>query len=498
MNNTSYDVIVVGAGNAALCAALSAQEQGANVLVLERAPQEQRGGNSCYTGGSFRMVHHGLEDIKKFVPDLSEEEIANTDFGEYTAEQFLDDLGRVTQYHIDPDLAEILVRRSTDTVQWIRQKTGIRFVPRYGEQAFKHEGRFKFFGGVVIETVGGGVGLVDAELKAAEKQGATIRYNAQATSLLYGRAGVEGIRIIADRVEEEIRARAVVLACGGFEANREWRTRYFGPGWDLAKVRGSRYNTGDGIRMALKIGAQPCGNWSGGHATDWDLNAPEYGDLTTGVIAYDKQSYPFSIMLNTNGVRFVDEGADFRNYTYAKYGRIILEQPAQSCWQIFDSKVLHLLRNAYRIKQVTKVTANTLDELVSKLDGVNKEQALKTIKEFNAAVKQDVPFNPNVLDGRGTTGLTIPKSNWAHTIDAPPFAAYAVTCGITFTFGGLKITTKAQVVDVGEKPIPGLYAAGELVGGIFYFNYPGGSGLMNGAVFGRVAGENAAHYAVQA
>ena len=387
------------------------------------------------------------------------------------------------------------MHRSTDTVQWMRQK-GIRFVPKYGKNAFKHEGRFKFFGGVVIEASGGGRGLVDAEFKAAEKQGITIRYGARATSLLHGRDGVEGVRITVGRVEEEIRARAVVLACGGFEANREWRTRYLGPGWDLAKVRGTRYNTGDGIRMALEIGAQPYGNWSGAHACEWDLNAPEYGDLAVGD-AFSKHSYPLGIVLNANGVRFLDEGADIRNYTYAKYGRIILEQPGQFCWQIFDSKVLHLLRNSYRIKQVTKVTANTLDELVSKLEGVNKEQALKTIKEYNAAVKQDVPFNPNVKDGRGTTGLAIPKSNWAQTIDTPPFEAYAVTCGITFTFGGLKITTKAEVVDMEEQPIPGLYAAGELVGGIFYSNYPGGAGLMNGAVFGRVAGEHAGRYAVR-
>jgi len=494
MNNESYDVIVVGAGNAALCAALSAQERGVKVLVLERAPQEHRGGNSAFSGGAFRMVYNGLEDIKRFVPDLSEEEIANTDFSEYTAEQFLDDLGRITQYHIDPDLAEILVRRSTDTVLWIRQK-GLRFVPMYGVNALKHKGRFKFFA-QPLQTVGGGPGLVDGEIKAVEQRGVTVRYNARAKELLYGPDGVEGVQIVANGVEAEIRARAVVLACGGFEGNREWRTRYLGPGWDLAKVRGTRYNTGDGIRMALKIGAQPCGNWSGAHATDWDLNAPEYGDMSIGKINYGKHSYPFSIVLNANGVRFLDEGADIRNLTYAKYGQAILAQPGQFCWQIFDSKVLHLLRETYRIKQVTKVTGNTLNELVSKLDGVNKEQALKTISEFNAAVMQGVPFIPNVKDGRGTTGLTIPKSNWAQTIDTPPFEAYGVTCGITFTFGGLKITTKAEVVDTEEKPIPGLYAAGELVGGIYYFNYVGGSGLTNGAVFGRVAGESAGRYAV--
>jgi len=246
--------------------------------------------------------------------------------------------------------------------------------------------------------------------------------------------------------------------------------------------------------MALEVGAMPTGNWSGCHAVGWDRNAPEFGDLTVGD-NFQKHSYPFGIMINANGERFVDEGADFRNYTYAKYGRVILAQPGQFAWQIFDKKVLHLLRDEYRIKQVTKVSANTLEELVSKLDDVDAEKALETIKAYNAAVMTEVPFNPNIKDGRGTRGLAVKKSNWANTIDEPPFEAYAVTCGITFTFGGVKINTSAQVIDTEGMPIPGLYAAGEMVGGIFYFNYPGGTGLMNGAVFGRIAGDSAARAA---
>ena len=495
MNKTSYDVIVVGAGNAALCAAMSAQEQGAKVLVLERAPVEKRGGNTAFTGGGFRMVYNGLEDVRKFVPDLTAEEIATTDFGGYTREEYLEDLGRMTEYRIDPELAEILVERSTETAEWLRKK-GVRFVPRYGAQAHKHEGRFKFFGGLVVEVVGAGIGLSDAEFKAAESQGITIRYNTRATALLQGANGVEGVRVVSNRKEEEIRAGAVVLACGGFEANREWRTRYLGPGWDLAKVRGTRYNNGDGLRMALDIGAQTAGNWSGAHADPLDMNAPEFGDRDIGD-AFGKHSYVFSIMVNAKGLRFVDEGADFSIYTYAGYGRVILQQPAQMAWQIFDSKVLARLRSTYRIKQVTKVTANTLEELAGKLDGVDHAQALRTIKEYNAAIKKDVPFNPNIHDGRGTVGLAIPKSNWAQAIDTPPYEAYGVTCGITFTYGGLKITTDTEVVDTDDQPIPGLYAAGEAVGGIFYFNYPGGAGLMSGAVFGRAAGAGAAKYAAR-
>jgi tricarballylate dehydrogenase len=195
-------------------------------------------------------------------------------------------------------------------------------------------------------------------------------------------------------------------------------------------------------------------------------------------------------MLNAQGERFVDEGADFRNYTYAKYGRVILSQPGQFAWQVFDAKVLHLLRDEYRIRRVTKARADTLEELVGKLDGVNAEKALATIRAYNAAVSGGA-FNPNVKDGRHTVGLGVPKSNWANTIDTAPFEAYAVTCGITFTFGGVKIDTDARVIDTEAEPIAGLYAAGEMVGGLFYFNYPGGTGLMNGAVFGKIAGASA-------
>ncbi len=248
--------------------------------------------------------------------------------------------------------------------------------------------------------------------------------------------------------------------------------------------------------MALDIGAMPTGNWSGCHAVAWDRNAPETGDLSVGD-NFQKHSYPWSIMLNANGERFVDEGADFRNYTYAKYGRVILGQPGQFAWQVFDNKIIPMLRDEYRIKRVTKVRADTLEELAKKLEDVNAEHALATIKAYNAAVRSDIPFNPNIKDGRCTVGLPVPKSNWANTIDEPPFEAYAVTCGITFTFGGLKIDTEARVIDSDGHVISGLHAAGELVGDLFYFNYPGGTGLMAGAVFGRIAGTSAGQRAAQ-
>src|ERR1700704_2379722 len=225
MEAQSYDVVVLGGGNAALCAALSAAEQGAKVALIERAPEAKRGGNSNFTGGGFRMVHHGAQDIKRVVPDLSDADIARTDFGEYSAEDYLDDLGRSTQYYIYPDLAETLVRNSTDTVHWLMGR-GVKFLPNYGRQAYNHEGKFKFFGGVVIYANGGGAGLVASEYTAAEKYGVTVRYGARAQSILRGRNGIEGVRVLVDGAEEELGARAVVIACGGFEANREWRARY--------------------------------------------------------------------------------------------------------------------------------------------------------------------------------------------------------------------------------------------------------------------------------
>ena len=485
-----YDVIVVGGGNAAFCAALAAREHCDRVLVLERAPEEEAGGNSRFTAGLLRVTYRGVDDIRRLIPDLSEEEISSTDFGAYTEEQFLDDMARVTEYRCDPDLTEVLVRQSLPTALWMRSK-GVRFTAAWGRQAFKVEGRFKFWGGLAVEAVGGGPGLVDSLTQAARKNGIDIWYEARAVSLIADDDGIHGVILKKAGKTVEVKGRSVVLAAGGFQANTEWRTRYLGPGWELAKVRGTRFNTGDAIRMALDIGAQPTGNWSGCHAVAWERNAPEFGDLAVGD-QFQKHSYPWGIYINAEGKRFVDEGADFRNYTYAKYGRVVLQQPGQFAWQIFDGKVKHLLRDEYKIRQVTKRVANTLPELVSVLDDVNADAALKEIQNYNAAVRTDIPFNPNVKDGRRTEGLAVPKSNWANTIDTPPFEAYAVTCGITFSFGGLRINTDAQVINSDGQPMRGLYAAGELVGGIFWFNYPGGSGLTNGAVFGRIAGANAA------
>jgi tricarballylate dehydrogenase len=489
------DVLVIGAGNAALCAALSANEHGARVEVLECAPEAERGGNTAFTAGAMRFVYNDVDDLRRLMPDLTQADLNMTDFGSYTKAAFYEDMGRVTRYRADPNLVEQLVERSFESLLWMTTQ-GVRFAPIYGRQAFMVDGKFKFWGGLTVETVGGGLGLIEALTQACAKKDIPIHYETRAVGLLRNDEGaIIGVRVRQHGAESNMYARSVVIGSGGFEANSEWRTRYLGEGWDLAKVRGSRFNTGEGIKIALEIGASPAGNWSGCHAVGWELNAPEFGDLAVGD-GFQKHSYPFGIMVNARGDRFVDEGADFRNYTYAKYGREILAQPGQFAWQIFDQKVIHLLRDEYRIRQVTTVSASTLEELADKLEGVDPNGFLATVKSYNEAVNQDVRFDPNVKDGRSTTGVAPPKSNWANTIDQPPYHAYAVTCGVTFTFGGLRINPEtSQVQSTDYEAIDGLFACGELVGGLFYFNYPGGTGLTSGSVFGRAAGKHAAEAA---
>jgi tricarballylate dehydrogenase len=489
---SNFDVVIVGAGNAGLCAALSAREHGVRVLVLERAPIQGRGGNSYFTGGLVRFPYDGIEDVRELITDLSESEIAAVDVGRYTEEEFFDDIARVTEYLTDAALASILVHQSLDAMKWMRKK-GVRFALALGRQAFKSGQKFRFWGGAPVEYLGGGPGLVDRLFEISLERGVEIWYGARAVGLSTDSAGaVNGVVVRKPGGTAIVRARAVVLAAGGFEANPEMRARYLGPNWDLAKVRGTEFNTGDAITMALEIGAQPYGHWSGCHAVAWDLNAPPMGDRVVGE-SYQKHSYPFGIVVNRNGERFIDEGADFRNYTYAKYGKEILKQPGMAAFQVFDAKVMHLLRDEYRIRQATKFTSSSLEHLARGLD-IDVEGFVKTVKEFNAAV-MDTPYEPTIRDGKGTRGLAPPKSNWALPIDTPPFVGYAVTCGITFTFGGLRIDSNAAVLDGEGRTIPALYAAGELVGGLFYHNYPGGAGLSSGAVFGRIAGRSAALFA---
>src|SRR5437899_3391441 len=249
---------------------------------------------------------------------------------------------------------------------------------------------------------------------------------------------------------ETIPAGAVVLASGGFEANPEMRTRYLGPNWELARVRGTPDNTGDGIRMALDIGALPWGHWSGCHSVQWDLNAPWHGDRKVGD-NFQKHSYPLGLIVNLKGERFVDEGADFRNYTYVKYGRAVIGQPRRTAFQIFDQKVIDLLREEYRIREVTKAEDMTIEGLARKLE-IDVDGFVATIRTYNAAV-QPTPYNLAIKHAEATRGISPPKSNWAQTLDTPPYVGFAVTTGITFTLCGLRIRPTGLVADGAQPPI---------------------------------------------
>lgn len=483
----NYDVVVVGAGNAALCAAISAKENGASVLVLEKGQKEKSGGNSFFTDGAIRVAYEELANIRKVVP-LTEEQAQQIEMPSYTSQDFFDDILTVSQQKSNKELVKKLVDHSFSTIEWMNSH-GVEFELNYDNQSFKIEDRIQFWGGLPIKTVDKGIGLMRSLFNRCEEIGIDVWYKAQGTELIETAGAVTGIIVNKEGQVIEVQAKAVVLACGSFEANQKDREKFIGKQWGEAIVRGTEFNTGDGIEMALKVGAIRAGQTDGCHSIGTDANVPKVGDFEKPGDIYKKHSYPYSIMLNQNGERFVDEGADFRNYTYAKYGKEILKQPNHIAYQLFDAKVRPILRKEYDLEEATVIQADTLEELATKLD-VNVENFLKTIEEYNAAVG-DREFNPSVKDGKATTGITPAKTNWAQTIDQAPFYVYPVTCGITFSFSGVKANTNTEVLNEQGEVIPGLFAAGEMIGEIFYENYPGGSGLMSGAVFGKIAGENA-------
>lgn len=482
-----WDVIVVGGGNAGFCAGQSAAEHGARVLILEKAPREWAGGNTFFTAGAMRTTHGGLDDLATLVEPVDPTRSGRIDLDPYTAQDFRGDLERVTRNRCDPMLADLLVADSRPTLTWLAG-LGLRFELMFHRQAYEVGGRFRFWGGLAVGAVGGGKGMIAGHLAAAEHRGITVRFGAPVTGLRTDERGeVHGVTLSGG---ERLEAKSVVLTSGGFEANPAMRSAYLGPGWDLALVRGTPYNTGDGIRLAWDCGAQPYGHFSGCHSVAWDAGASPTGDrgLTNQLT---RGGYPFGIVVNAEGDRFVDEGADFRNYTYARYGAEILRQPGGRAFQVFDAKVLDLLRpEEYAAPGVTRVESGTLEGLAKEL-GVDAARFAATVEAFNRGVSAE-RFNPTVQDGKHTEGVRPPKSNWAQRLDTPPYVAFPVTCGITFTFGGLRVDSGGAVLDTAGQPVPGLFAGGELVGGLFYFNYPGGSGLTSGSVFGRRAGRGAA------
>ena len=532
---STCNILVIGSGNAGLSAAISAAQSSSpntQILLIDKCPLQWAGGNSYFTAGAFRTVHNGLDDLLPLVNNVDVNTKDKIDLPAYTHENFTGDMRRVTGGRTNPALCETLVSNSNETIKWLGKECGVRFQLSFNRQAYQlDDGRVRFWGGLALKTEDGGKGLVHDLYQKASDLGVQFFFETAAKKLVVDDQSRRVTSVVVSHCDptlsqesardKEIRvegkgeggAGAVILACGGFEANPRLRAQYLGPSWDMAFVRGTPYNTGDGLELAMRdVFAKPAGNWSGCHCVAWDANAsPDAGNREVSN-EYTKSGYPLGIMVNRAGTRFVDESADMRNYTYAMVGREVLKQPGHVGFQVWDSRVSSWLREEeYRDEVVQRITASSISELAEACaqHGLqNPGQFVKTIDEYNRAVhesrSQDIrngterKWDPSVKDGLSTqseaSGLSIPKSNWALPLDQPPFLAVKVSAGITFTFGGLAVNpeTAAVVSSMTDREVPGLYCAGEMLGGLFYDNYPGGSGLTSGAVFGLRAGQAAA------
>ncbi|WP_180994400.1 FAD-dependent tricarballylate dehydrogenase TcuA [Bacillus sp. Marseille-P3661] len=482
MNNVEKcDVLIVGGGTAAYAAAVSAKMNGAEkVIMLEKAPEDQAGGNPRYTVAGFRFVHEGAQEIREFLPQFTKEEFERQHHPAYTAEAYLADLKRVTGGRMDEEIAKTLVSESNDAVHWLLE-LGHKWEPM---TLVVIDGISYFGPGHNIRSEGGGINQLRRWNRIAQNLGIEVRYNSPVTALLGNQRKVEGVRVLGPEKEYEISANAVILCSGGFQASAEKRAKYLGKNADLMKVRGSRHNTGEVLEMAINLGAMPSGQWQGAHASPISLTAADVECSDD----YNHYSYPMGITVNSQGVRFFDEGEAESTYTYAKTGWEIIAQSDGIAYQIFDQQTVPLLREIYQ--SFTPVKADTINELAVKL-GLEPKVLEHTVNEFNQSVDNDTKFEWPHKDGKKTSNLTPQKSNWAVPIIEAPYVAYPVTGGITFTFGGLKINSDAQVVNTTGNPIEGLYASGDILG-LFYNNYPSCTGQTRNAVFGRLAGKNAA------
>lgn len=461
LDSINTDVIVLGGGNAALCAALSARREGARVLLLERAPQHFRGGNTRHTR-DIRFAHH---DQNAFVT------------GVYPETELMDDLLRVTGGQGNPQLTAIVVRESQTLLKWM-ERQGVRWQnPLRGTL---HLSRTNIF------FLGGGKALVNTYYDTAAQLGVQVAYDAFARDLIIDRDGVRGVVVEADGRLHQLACRAAVVASGGFEANIPMLKKYWGDAADQFVIRGSPYNDGTMLSALYAHGAQSVGDPRGFHAVAVDGRAPKFdGGIVTRV-----DSLPFGIVVNKLGERFYDEGEDFWPKRYAIWGGLIAQQPGQLAFSVFDSKT----RGLFIPPAFPPLQANTLQELAQGM-GVDVQRFVSTVAAFNHATNPDGTFDPGTLDDCTATGTSPPKSHWARPLDTPPFYAYPLRPGITFTYMGVAVNEQAQVLTGEGTPIPNLYAAGEcMAGNILAKGYLGGFGLTIGSVFGRIAGTEAAKH----
>ncbi|MBM1817391.1 FAD-dependent tricarballylate dehydrogenase TcuA [Pseudosulfitobacter pseudonitzschiae] len=458
---TNPDVVVIGGGNAALCAAITAAEAGARVLILEAAPKPYRGGNSRHTR-NFRCMHQG--PLGPLVDS-------------YTEEEYLADLLKVTGGKTHEGLARLAIRTSEACLPWMEEH-GVRFQPSLsGTLSLARTNAF---------FLGGGKGLVNAYYRTAERLGVEVVYEAQVTHLELDEDRITSVDYIRDGQTHRVTAKSVVVASGGFQADTDWLARAWGPAARNFLIRGTPYNRGVVLADLLAQDIAQVGDPTQCHAVAIDGRAPKFD----GGIVTRLDCVPFSIVVNKDAERFYDEGEDVWPKRYAIWGRLVAAQPDQVGYVIIDAKSLNLFMPSV----FPPIKADTLEELAGKLD-LPAEALAETVATFNAACGDTSGFHPTELDRVATTGLTPPKTNWARPITEPPFYGYSLRTGFTFTYLGLKVDENAQCA-IGDRPVTNLWAAGEtMAGSILGQGYLAGFGMTIGTVFGRIAGKEAAAHA---
>ena len=458
---THYDIAIIGGGNAALCAAITAAETGAKVLILEAAPKPYRGGNSRHTR-NFRCMHSG--PLGPLVDDYSEDE-------------YMADLLKVTGGKTDKTLARLAIRTSEECLPWMHGH-GVRFQPSLSGTLSL--GRTNAF------FMGGGKGLVNAYYRTAEGLGVDVVYEAAVSHLELDGGKITRVDYNHDGQRQSITPKAVIVASGGFQADIEWLTRAWGPAAQNFLIRGTPYNRGIVLADLLEQGVQSVGDADQCHAVAIDGRAPKYD----GGIVTRLDCVPFSIVVNKNAERFYDEGEDVWPKRYAIWGRLVAAQPDQIGYVIIDAKSLELFMPSV----FPPLKSETLEGLAAQMD-LPAEKLRETVDRFNAACGDTSGFHPTELDGVATTGLMPPKTNWARPITEAPFYGYSLRTGVTFTYLGLKVDENAQC-STQQGPIQNLWAAGEtMAGSILGQGYLAGFGMTIGTVFGRIAGRGAADYA---